>query len=79
MMYGLGGNSLQMALGGEQVVHRAQARAVSCSEHAGPVISKVSAELTATHFQAQRDHTAGPSHTPKEKKKHRLASQIANN
>lgn len=73
MTYGLGENSLQMALGGEQ------ARAVSCSEHAGPVISKVSAEFTATHFQAQRDHTAGPSHTPKEKKRHRLTSQIANN
>lgn len=79
MTYGLGENSLQMALGGEQVVCKAQVRAVSCSEHAGPVISKVSAEFTATHFQAQRDHTAGPSHTPKVKKRHRLVSQIANN
>lgn len=79
MTYGLGGNSLQMALGGEQVVHRAQARAVSCSERAGTMISKVSVEFTATHFQALRDHTAGPSHMPKGKKRHKLAFQIANN
>lgn len=79
MMYGLGGKSLLMALGGEQVVHRALARAVSCSEHAEPVISKISAELNATSLWAHRDHRAGSSHTPKEKKRHGLASKIASN
>lgn len=44
----------------------AQAQTVSCSEHAGFMISKVS---TATHFQAQFDHTDDPTHTHSRKRK----------